>query len=185
MPSRVMLTMVAVALFLILLAGWYVLIYRGSVFGWSAFPSQSNKDDPTNYKTPTDEQQKNGQTIKNNSVKSGTSGSDQPASPTPIGGSSKSNVELVITHASQANQGANLEVGVVIQVLVNTGNCTLTLTKSGQSTVTQTSDIQAQSSTSTCKGFNISGLATGTWQLTISFDNPDLTGSTTQSVKIM
>lgn len=172
----------AIVLLLLVLA-WYLFIYRGSVFGWSVFPTATTNNDATSSQATTEAQQQNGQTIKSNSIQSGTSGSDQPTAPTTIPNSSKKGIVVSITHANQSEPGADLNVGVLIGTQVSSGTCTLTLTRSGQTTVTHTSDAQASSSTSYCD-FDVSGLVAGTWQLTVTFDNSDLTGSATQPVEV-
>jgi hypothetical protein len=138
-----------------------------------------------NYGPATSDQQKNGTTIKSNSASSpSTSGSDQPATPTPIPGSTQKSVTITITSANQ--NGSTLQIRALIGAVENTGTCTLTLSQTGQQTITKTAGTQALASVSTCQGFDIptSELSTGVWHVTITYNSPALTGATTKDITI-
>ncbi len=134
---------------------------------------------PVNYGSATQDQVTNGATIKSNSATSttgtpNTSGSDQP-----LGDAS-----VTITSANQS--GGVLTIRTLIAADVSTGTCTLTLEKSGETTITQTAGVQAEASSSTCKGFTVEtvGLAKGDWTTTITYQNDTLKGSASQTITI-
>lgn len=164
-----------VVVLLVVAAFLYVYKFDGNLFGWT---TKSNTQDTTTDKQveSTDEQKEAG----DNTTEGG---SDKPPSPAPQTGSDKKTVEVLITAANQ-NSGV-LQVRALISTVVNTGNCTLTLTKSGQ-TVTKTADTQALSSTSTCKGFDIpvSELSSGSWQLNLIYENDSLKGTASKIVTV-
>ena len=156
----------------------YVYAFNGSILGWSNHKTSSN-DKPstnTNLDKPTDEQIKAGNDIKNENT-------DTSPAPLPQPGSDKQSVEVIITTPNQ-NAGT-LQVHTQISTVVNTGQCTLTLSRTGQK-VTKTADVQALASTSTCKGFDIpvSELSTGSWQATLIYENDSLTGTASKLITI-
>lgn len=158
-------------------------------FLYTRFISSKDNTSTINLAPPTSQQQQAGVQTKQNALDTSstnpkTSGSDQPPQPTPIPNSSKSNVQVEITAANQ--NGATFQVRTLISAVVNDGTCTLTLQKAGYNTVTMTATTQALASTSTCKGFDIptSQLAAGTWHLTVSYDNPTLTGKAQKDIII-
>lgn len=188
-PKKLIITASAV---LLLVAGalTYVYAFNGSLFGWKASQSATSGNG-VNYGPATSEQQKSGSQIKSGSAnnqpdssKSPTSPSDTPPTPTPIPGSTKKNVQVTITAANQ--NGSLLQVRAIISNVTNTGTCTLTLSKSGQTTITKTAAIQPLPSSSTCKGFDIatSELTPGTWQLALHFENSTLVGDASKSVSV-
>lgn len=147
--------------------------------------NSSNGLNVIDYGSSTNDQQKNGEAIKGAAKGSGsTGGSDQTPTPTVIQGSTKKNVQLLISAANQ--NGAILQVRTLISAVENTGVCTLSLSKEGQTTVTKTAGSQALSSNSTCLGFDIpiSELSIGVWQLTIEYSSSNLVGSVTKNISI-
>lgn len=103
--------------------------------------------------------------------------SESPAQPT-------NTVTVEITAAVQ--DGTKLQLRALISELTATGTCTLRLTNTGQQDVVMVVGIQALSSTSTCKGFDVdtSNLSKGTWTATISVTAGSLTGTATKEVSI-
>lgn len=180
-PKKLIIT-ISLAILLVGAALTYIYAFNGNLFGWK---TAQNTPTTTNYGPATSDQQKNGTTIKTNSSASpGASGSDQPSAPTPIPGSAQKGVAVTITAANQ--NGSTLQIRALIGAVENTGTCTLTLSQTGQQTVTKTSGTQALSSTSTCQGFDIptSELSTGVWHITITYNSPTLTGATTKDVTV-
>ncbi len=171
------------AIILIVAAGTatYVYVFHGNLFGWKSTQSTTGTID---FGPATSDQKKNGTEIKSNSNESGTSGSDQPLAPTPISRSTQKSVSITITAANQ--NGSTLQIRALIGAVENTGTCTLVLTQAGQQPVTRTAGTQALANTSTCQGFDIptSGLSTGVWHATITYDSPTLTGATTKDITI-
>ena len=163
-----------------------LIIAAGTWFALKKFGADEQSSGAINYDAPTTEQTDAGNKTKENSVntdKPGTSGSDTPPVPTPIDGSSKSTVEVSMTASNQ--NGSAYQMRYLISALADSGTCTLTLTRNGQ-TVTKTAGVQPQSSTSTCRGFDVpvSELAPGQWQAVMTFDNDSLHGTTTSTITV-
>jgi len=173
---------------ILLLGGTIAYLYKthSSLFGWQPFPEHTTSG--INYDKPTEDQTKAGDAAKQNTATQDTSkpttgsGSDQPPTPTPQP-SGKSTVNVIITAANQ--NGSLLQIRSLISTVTNSGTCTLTLTKQGH-TVTKTAAVQAQSTTSTCQGFDIptSEVAAGTWQASLHFENSTLVGDASQAVTV-
>lgn len=127
------------------------------------------------YGPPTKEQQDAG-------GDTGKAGSDPLPNPTPQE-SGKSIVDVTIT--IDQNDGSNLKIRSLISAIDNSGSCTLTLTQNGTN-VQKKADVQALSSSSTCKGFSVplSELSPGRWQLVLQFENDSLMGTAKQVVEI-
>lgn len=141
-----------------------------------------------NLAPPSPDQKKAGDFSKQNTVqpsaKQSPSGSDQPPPPVPQTGTSKDKVNVTITAANQTS--STYQIRALIEAVVSNGTCTLTLTNSGGQSVVQTAGVQALSTTSTCKGFDVplSSLSPGTWNLVLSYDSPTLSGSATKSITV-
>lgn len=163
--------------------GVYLYKYHGSLFGWQPSPNSSSA---INYQKPTQEQSQAGTQTKQQSLsssKSSTSGTDQPPTPTPQQ-SGKSIVELLITAANQTS--TTLQIRTQISSSTDSGTCTLTLSKNGSSSITQTASVQALATVTTCKGFDVplSQLSSGSWHLGIHFENNTLTGDASRDITV-
>ncbi|HRN97003.1 MAG TPA: hypothetical protein PLZ58_00935 [Candidatus Saccharibacteria bacterium] len=80
-----------------------------------------------------------------------------------------------------------LTIRNTIDQKITDGNCKLVLTnKSTGKTITQTADILANPSSSTCKGFSVSTtkLSSGIWDITITITSGDQKGVLRSSVNI-
>lgn len=161
---------------------YYLYVIRGTIFSWSIYPST-----PT---STTEEQNKNGQQIKSQSLENSgsskiTSGSDQPPSPTQQS-DGKNVVEIIITAVNQTS--VSLQIRLLISTLDSNGVCTLALQNKiiPSSVITLTSGAQAMSNTSTCKGFDIpiNEITKGDWQATINYETTTLKGSATKLITI-
>ncbi|MFY9228214.1 MAG: hypothetical protein WAO28_02710 [Candidatus Microsaccharimonas sp.] len=161
----------------------YVYVFNGSIFGWNNRNTPTNEMPLTNLETPTDEQIQAGDDIKKGNLDNPDGSSGAPTTPTPQPGSAKQSVEVIITATNQNN--GILQVRTQISRVVNTGQCTVTLTKSGN-TVTKTADTQALASTSTCKGFDIpvSELSAGSWNMTLTYESDTLLGTNSKVITI-
>lgn len=145
-------------------------------------------DSSVNYSEASDGQKKAGEQIKENSVnpddasKPNTSGSDQSEPPV-ASDNGKSTVNATMTAANQ--NGSLLQIRFDISAVTSAGTCTLTL-KKGSSTVTKTAGVQALAGSSTCKGFDVqtSELSSGTWQLSLHFENDNFVADTTGTAVI-
>jgi hypothetical protein len=137
---------------------------------------------------PTREEKATGKDIKQQTVdqdsKGSQTGSDPSPSPKPIPGTSKSSVGADITAVNQDT--AYLHIRMLIQAVTSSGTCTLTMSGPQQGSYSNTVEVQALPSTSTCKGFDIplSKLSKGTWTINIKFSNSTLTASASKSVVI-
>lgn len=110
-----------------------------------------------------DDNQKNGET----SESTDTSSEKTPVENEPT--ESPTTPATLAASITAANQNGNtLQIRTLIETVSSDGTCKLTLTK-GSDVHTYTAGVQAQSSASTCKGFDIptSGLSAGTWQIAI------------------
>jgi hypothetical protein len=175
--SKKILLIAAIVATLIVVAGtWFVLKKFNS----------NDQSGAIDYNPPTTEQLDAGSQTKEKSVntdKPTTSGSDTPPAPVPSNGSSKSTVEVSMTASSQ--NGNTYQIRYLISTVVDSGTCTLTLTKGAQA-ITKSAGVQPQSSTSTCQGFDIptNELTAGQWQAVMSFENDRLQGTTTSTIMV-
>jgi cytoskeletal protein RodZ len=149
-------------------------------------PADSTAID-TPYQPPTNEQKNAGDTTSN-----GTKTDEEPlpekpkpqdkAPDTPP--TAPSAIKVDITAANQ--NGDRLQVRTTIATLKN-GTCTLTLSRSGSTTITKTAPTQTLSSYSTCQGFDIptASIIKGEWQLTVIFTGGDNSkGSASKALSI-
>jgi hypothetical protein len=167
----------------------YIFILKGTFFGWS--PINNSAVTSVDYNSPTDEQTKSGNDIKDtNSTASNAGsnpnnvGSDRPVAPIIKPGESKGTVTVTISAANQ-NDGV-LQIRTLISAIASNGTCTLTLTKEN-ATITRTTDVQSLPSSSTCKGFDIpeSELTPGVWTAKLLFENETIKGEATRSITVL
>jgi hypothetical protein len=144
--------------------------------------------DSINLSQPSDNEKEAALEIKKQSLEQSSgkvqTGSDPSPAPEVVEGSDKKSVHAEITAANQDE--STLHVRVLIQSVVNSGRCTITMTSSSHNTYTQSVDVQALPSSSTCKGFDIpvGQLGQGTWSITINFSNEDVVASAIKEVVI-
>jgi flagellar basal body-associated protein FliL len=168
---------------IIVIASIAVLVIAGSIVAYLYF---SNKPDDTqngiNYNPPTQDEKSTGDTIK----QQGSTGSDPASQPTPPTAptETRSTVGMDISALNQTS--GVLYVRTLIQTATASGACSLSMTGPAGKTYTDTANIQAGPSSSTCKGFDVpvSSLSSGTWSVTVSFQNDTLKGSSTKDVAI-
>ena len=79
----------------------------------------------------------------------------------------------------------NLTVRITINQVLSTGSCTLTLTN-GNKTVSRSSSIVQNPSSSTCDGFNVpvSELSSGKWKASVSVESDNRKGTFTSEVNV-
>lgn len=113
-----------------------------------------------------------------------TTGSDATPSPTPSTTGGKASVASYNSSLSQDTNGVYIRS--VIQTVTSSGTCTLKMTGPNGTTYTDTSEVQAMPSFTSCKGFDVprSKLVAGTWTITVSFENDELVSSYTTSVEV-
>ncbi len=90
-------------------------------------------------------------------------------------------VDMIVTRANVS--GNNLDLSVLIQSVVSSGTCTLRLT-SGDQTIVKTAGVQALSSSSTCAGFKVNGLSSGSWKATVTYAGDQLSGSVSTAIEV-
>lgn len=130
------------------------------------------------YTAPTNEEEQLGeetteQTSDNNAANNETNGT--VPSDTPDQDNSESPYSIRISSINQND--TNLQIRTMITPLTTGGECTLSLGKAGEKTVTQTASVQNMPSYSTCQGFNIdtSTLANGSWSVQVSYEKDGVT----------
>ncbi len=146
--------------------------------------------DKVNMNRPTNEEKQAGSDIKKQSVEQVTeggktqTGSDPAPAPQPIEGSVKKSVGMEITATNQ--DSTTVYIRVMIQAVVNSGICTLSMTGPNNKQYSATAEVQSLPSSTTCKGFNVplNQLAAGTWKATIEFSNDTLAASTRKEVTV-
>jgi cytoskeletal protein RodZ len=177
-------SIVSILIIACIITGIYLYKLHGNLFGWQPNPLPQNSS--INYKAPTAEQKTAGSTTKQQSLSNqtkGTSGTDQPPAPM-TQPSGQSSVQMTITAANQT--ASVLQVRTQIDIVADSGTCTLTLTKAGSATITQTAGIQSFASISTCKGFDIplSQLSSGIWNIALHFSGNNTIGDTSRTITI-
>lgn len=103
-------------------------------------------------------------------------GSDSNSTPT--------NVTITITASSQND--SVFQTRALINIVTNTGTCTATFTRDGYTTVEKSVDVQAGPSSTTCKGFDVplDELASGEWNMKITFVNDAYAANTSKTIEI-
>lgn len=161
-----------------------LLVGLGAAYALKLSNDPKTKTGTINYSPPTDEQIKNGTSIKQGSVDN-TNNSDSPSAPTPQPGSSLSTVEVSMTSANQ--NGNQFQVRFQIDADTSDGTCNMTLSKDGK-VLTYSAGIQVNSRVASCQGFNVpidaNNLTSGTWQLSMNYASTTLTGSMNTTIEV-
>lgn len=151
----------------------YLFISGNSVLGWTPYPKQQSSSKDNN--PPSTEQINNGQNIKDQSIKnSGSSGSDQPLTPIPQT-DGRNMVGLTITSIIKADASL-IKISTLISYLDQSGSCSLVVKDSRASTMySSTVGVQAMSSSSTCKGFDVptTNLSPDTYTFNLKYTSAD------------
>jgi len=173
MPKRriVIASSITVAL---LLAAWAVFAYASS--SWPFAGSSQTTDSQTSGTSPLETNEE-----------TNTPDSTTPSkAPTQYEGNDPNNAASLTGFISYSSVvDGNLVIRTTIDQALSSGTCKLTLTKGGES-ITKTSDIVANPSSSTCSGFDIptSELSSGTWTMKISITSGNKTGTITGETTI-
>ncbi len=111
-------------------------------------------------------------------------GSDPLPEPQPVEGSSKRSINAEITSINQSS--TELHIRTILQTVTNSGTCTITMTHADGRVFSQSVDVQALSSSTTCKGFDIqlSELGEGSWATVLEFSNDNLSASTSINITV-
>ena len=174
--KRKIITIATIAAILLIGATAYALFHLNST------EKVAERDESgISYSEPTDEEKTAGEQAKQDSVKASKSdtqaGSDPAPAPVKQSDGSKSLVGVSITAAYKS--GDNYRIQTLIQTVTSTGTCTLTITDATGAKYTETVDVQALPSSSTCKGFTVplNRISTGVWEIQVDFENDTLRGS--------
>lgn len=133
-----------------------------------------------NYTSPTSEQKSAGEEAKKSFETKPTEASQQQAAATGDTQTSPPTVVAVQIPTRTLNPSSNT-ISSIISTVDSAGKCTLTLTKSGTTTITASSATQTMGSYSSCGNFglNLSNAPRGEWQATLTY-----TGSANQTGKL-
>lgn len=171
---------IALAVVAVIITGlsYYVFTLNGNLFGWKF---RSDETSSINMDPPTKEQVKAGEDTKQETVESdqgkpGT-GDDTPT-PDPSGA-------LTVGFSAVNQNDGKLQVRIMIDEVLSSGECTLTLTN-GNKTVTKTAAVYPTASITTCQGFDVpvSELSNGAWNVTIAVTSGDRNGQSTTSIQV-
>jgi hypothetical protein len=96
-----------------------------------------------------------------------------------------SNVSYAVSITAVNQNSSTVQVRGLIQGILEKGECTLTLSKGGQS-FAKHSSIQTASNNTTCRGFDIplNEVSAGTWQLQLSVSSNKGSGYANSSMEI-
>lgn len=96
-----------------------------------------------------------------------------------------SSLGVTITASNQNNASSRLQIRTLIDAVLGSGSCTLTLQK-GSVIVSRSANIQAGPSNSTCEGFDVplTELSAGTWSITVEATSGNASGKATSQVVI-
>jgi hypothetical protein len=126
------------------------------------------------YSQPSTDQAKNGADIKGQVADGSKDGTTtQPPSTT-----QQNTLGVTIT---TVQPGQTVYIRAIIDSVISSGTCTLTMTGPNSKAYSATAPVQAMASSSTCQGFNVpmANLASGSWKITIAVTDGTHTGSAT------
>lgn len=139
----------------------------------------SSGDFGINLDPPTEQEVKDSQDAKKHILEEDSTDSEEP---TGEGGTpeqtDKKEATVGISYAGVT--GENLEIRAFTpSIIEGTGTCTATLTKSGETAVTESSEAFIDASSTICKPIfvPVSKLSKGTWSVDVSFSSPTHKGS--------
>jgi len=142
------------------------------------FPSANT----VNLSPATNNEKSTGDQIKSDSVND----DNQPPKETPSNDANPSTTSTSVLLSSTTQDSTTYHIRVLIDSVLNSGTCTLSMTKSGEQTYSSTADVQAGPSSSTCKGFDIplTSLAVGNWTTTVTVTSGNTTGMVSQEISV-
>ena len=153
------------------------------------------------FSTATEEQKTAGQDIKKRSLNDASNksekessgqksktlqGSDPSPEPTPSSNGKKPTVGVSITTTTVDKDSNTLYIRSLIQTISSNGRCTLSMHNTSGQTYSNSVELQAGPSTSSCKGFNVplSQLSPGKWTINIHYEDNNVTGDTEGEITI-
>lgn len=146
---------------------------------------QDTADRPENtvsYEPATEDEKKAGEEAKKEALERQEAEERQAQAP-----SKPADVKTVdVTISSAAQNGGVLQIRTTIETRDASGRCVLTLSKEGQSSITQEAGTQIQGSYSVCKGFDVptASLAKGAWRAAIIYSGSGSKGEASQQVEV-
>lgn len=183
--------LILIAVILLSLAGYGLVSYKFKL--WPFTQSQ--------FSAATEEQKNAGQDIKKRSLDEASNksrkepsdqksktlqGSDPSPEPTPSSNGKKPTVGVSITATTIDKESNTLYIRSLIQTISPSGRCTLSMHNTSGQTYSNSVELQAGPSTSSCKGFNIplSQLSPGKWTINIHYEDSNVTGDTEGEITI-
>ena len=159
-----------------------ILVALGSAAVYARYNSSQDSNNPsndgtttneTNLDPATDEQKQAGDEQKQNSADSETNEEENTDT-------------LSVTITAFNQNGTQVQIRSLINEVSSAGSCVLTLENNKGIVITKTSDIQAQPSSSSCKGFDLTTdeVTPGTWKATISVTIGSQTGNANKTLTI-
>ena len=153
------------------------------------------------FSTVTEEQKTAGQDIKKRSLNDASNksekessgqksktlqGSDPSPEPTPSSNGKKPTVGVSITTTTVDKDSNTLYIRSLIQTISSNGRCTLSMHNTSGQTYSNSVELQAGPSTSSCKGFNVPlpQLSPGKWTINIHYEDNNVTGDTEGEITI-
>ena len=174
-PTKKILLITIISIVVVLAAGaTYLYGFKGSLFGWTPL-ILTQDDDQT--KEIDSEQDASKPTNTQNGIQEEPSKGTDPTTTVP------ENLTIIF---SAVNQNENsLQIRALIEAVIGSGECTLTLTGIGP-TVTRSASIQALANSSTCTGFDIplSELPAGQWKLRLVVNSNAASGTVEKDITI-
>lgn len=179
-PRKKLIITISVIVALVIGGSAYALILQSN--------NSSNKNTSDNSKTATDNSDGASDSDSgSDSTDTGskTADSNDKTQPTYEGDNANSSSALTGVISYKSVVDTNLVIRTTIDQMISSGTCSLTLSN-GQKTVTRTSDVMLNPSSSTCEGFDIptSELGSGTWSIEIDISGGNKTGTLTGSVSL-
>lgn len=170
--------MVALVITGALLAGSLAFVAYNNL--WPFANENPTPEDTVDLEAPSEEQVDAGNEIK----KQNTESSKPNSAATQTSNNTNGTVAAEITYADKESNA--LRIGTLIQEVSTTGNCTVTLSKTGQASISKTAKTQPLASASTCQGFTIdtANLAKGTWKLTLTYKSDKSNGTSSRDVTL-
>lgn len=183
--------LILVAVILLSIIGYGLISYKFKF--WPFIQNQFN--------AVTEEQKTAGQDIKKRSLNDASNksekessgqksktlqGSDPSPEPTPSSNGKKPTVGVSITTTTVDKDSNTLYIRSLIQTISSSGRCTLSMHNISGQTYSNSVELQAGPSTSSCKGFNVplSQLSPGKWTINIHYEDNNVTGDTEGEITI-
>ncbi len=168
----------------------FAVIIAGSVAAYAyaqklgPFAENKTEEAAVNYSEPSNDQVTSGQDIKKDTIDASKPTDASSGADTQTSSTTNSSVVVEITNEPK-NTNGNVTVKVMAQEVTGSGVCTVTLIKSGQTSVAKTGKAQPLPSSSACQlQFDVSKLVKGSWTINVNYKSDRSNGATSGSVSI-